>query len=84
MPQPPALQADDWWMAEALITGLFDGFSCKPEELPSLRLEIPAKADHADEIRAGLDLFRQRVGAAGCEVLTLEDKDDGRSAARTG
>jgi hypothetical protein len=19
MPQPPALQADDWWMAEALI-----------------------------------------------------------------
>jgi len=71
-------------MAEALITGLFDGFSCKPEELPSLRLEIPAKANQADEIRAGLDLFRQRVGAAGCEVLTAEDKDDGQSAARTG
>lgn len=71
-------------MAEALITGLFDGFSCKPEELPSLRLEIPAKADHADEIRAGLDLFRQHVGAAGCEVLPLEDKDDGQSAARKG
>jgi hypothetical protein len=71
-------------MAEALITGLFDGFSCKPEELPSLRLEIPAKADHADEIRAGLDLFRQRVGAAGCEILPSEDKDDGQSAVRTG
>ena len=71
-------------MTEALITGLFDGFSCKPEELPSLRLEIPAKADHADEIRAGLDLFRQRVGAAGCEILPLEDKDDGQSAVRAG
>ena len=71
-------------MAEALITGLFDGFSCKPEELPSLRLEIPAKADHADEIRVGLDLFRQHVGAAGCEILPLEDKDDGQSAVRTG
>ena len=70
-------------MAEALITGLFDGFSCKPEELPSLRLEIPAKADHADEIRAGLDLFRQHVGAAECEVLPLEDKDDGQGAVRT-
>jgi hypothetical protein len=71
-------------MAEALITGLFDGFSCKPEELPSLLLEIPAKADHADGIRAGLDLFRQHVGAAGCEILPLEDKDDGQSAVRTG
>ena len=71
-------------MAEALITGLFDGFSCKPEELPSLRLEIPAKADHTDEIRAGLDLFRQHVGKAGCEILPLEDKDDGQSAVRTG
>ena len=71
-------------MAEALITGLFDGFSCKPEELPSLRLEIPTKAEHADEIRAGLNLFRQHVGAAGCEILPLEDKDDGQSAVRKG
>jgi len=71
-------------MAEALITGLFDGFSCKPEELPSLRLEIPAKADHTDEIRAGLDLFRQHVGAAECEILPLEDKDDGQNTVRTG
>ena len=67
-------------MAEALITGLFDGFSCKPEELPSLRLEIPAKADHADEIRAGLDLFRKHVGAEGCELLPFEDPDDDQSA----
>jgi hypothetical protein len=70
-------------MSEALITGLFDGFSCKPEELPSLRLEIPAKADHADEIRAGLDLFRQHVGAEGCEILPLADPDDDQSAVWT-
>jgi hypothetical protein len=66
-------------MAEALITGLFDGFSCKPEELPSLGLEIPAKAEHADGIREGLDLFRQHVGAAGCEILPFEDQDDDQS-----
>jgi hypothetical protein len=60
-------------MAEALITGLFDGLSCKPEAIPYLRLEIPAKTDHADEIRTGLDLFRQHIGAAGCEILALED-----------
>jgi hypothetical protein len=60
-------------MTDALITGLFDGFSCKREELSTLRLEIPAKADHTDEIRAGLDLFRQRVGEASCEILTPED-----------
>jgi hypothetical protein len=71
-------------MAEALITGLFDGFSCKPEELISLRLEIPAKANHTDEIRAGLDRFRQRVGEAGCEILPPEERDDGPSAVRTG
>jgi hypothetical protein len=70
-------------MAEALITGLFDGFSYKPEELPSLRLEIPAKADHADEIRAGLDLFRQHVGAAEIEILELEDKNDDRNDGKT-
>jgi hypothetical protein len=59
-------------MTEALITGLFDGFSCKPEALPALRLEIPAKADHTDGIRAGMDLFRQHVGPAGCEILSGE------------
>ena len=56
-------------MVEAMLTGLFDGFACKPEELPAIRLEIPVKADHADEIRAGAGFFRQRVGAAGCEIL---------------
>lgn len=59
-------------MAEALITGLFDGFSCRPDELPTLRLEIPAKADQTDEIRAGLELFRQHVGAA-AEMVSSDD-----------
>ncbi len=59
-------------MTEALITGLFDGFSCKPEELSALRLEIPAKADHTEGIRTGMDLFRQHVGPAGCEILSGE------------
>jgi hypothetical protein len=63
-------------MAEALITGIYDGFSSKPEELLSIRLEIPAKADHTDEIRAGLDLFRQRVGAAECEILPPGDQEN--------
>lgn len=71
-------------MVEALITGLFDGFSCKPEELLSLHLEIPAKAKHTDEIRTGLDLFRQHVGAAGCEILPPQDKNDGQNAVRMG
>jgi hypothetical protein len=71
-------------MAEALITGLFDGFSCKPEELPSLLLAIPAKADQTDDIRAGLDLFRQHAGATGCEFLPSEDEDDGQGAVPTG
>jgi hypothetical protein len=69
--------------AEALITGLFDGFSCKPEELPSLRLEIPAKADHISEIHEGLNLFRKHVGAAGCEFLSPEDEDDSQNAVRS-
>jgi hypothetical protein len=71
-------------MAEALITGLFDGFSCKPEELPFLHLEIPAKADQTEEIRAGLNLFRQHAGAAGCEFLSSEDEDDGQGVVPTG
>ncbi|MBN2438639.1 MAG: hypothetical protein JXL20_08565 [Deltaproteobacteria bacterium] len=71
-------------MAEALITGLFDGFSCKPGELPSILLEIPAKADQVDEIRSGLDLFQRRVGSAGCEILPMEVTGDGQSAVRKG
>ena len=63
-------------MVEALITGLFDGFSSRPEGRSSLRLEIPAKAEQTDEIRAGLRLFRQRVGAAGCEILPMEGETD--------
>jgi hypothetical protein len=68
-------------MTVAMLTGLFDGFSCKPEELSTLYLEMPAKEAHADEIRAGLDLFRQRVGPAKCELLTLEGEVDNRSLA---
>ncbi len=60
-------------MTDALITGLFDGFSGKQEELSALRLKIPGKADHTDEIRSGLDLFRQRVGEAGCEISAPEE-----------
>jgi hypothetical protein len=60
-------------MVEAMLTGLFDGFACKPEELPAIRLEIPVKEDHADEVRAGLGRFRDHVGAAGIEILELED-----------
>jgi len=64
-------------MVEAMLTGLFDGFACKPEELPAIRLEIPVREDHADEVRAGLVRFRDHVGAAGIEILELEDNDDG-------
>jgi hypothetical protein len=71
-------------MAEALITGLFDGFSCKPEEIPTLRLEIPGKPDQTDQIRAGLDLFRQHAGAVGCEFVSPEDEDDGQNAITAG
>jgi hypothetical protein len=70
-------------MTDALITGLFDGFSCRPEELSSIRLEIPAKADQTDKIHAGLNFFRQRIGSTGCEILPMEDGDEGRSAVRT-
>jgi hypothetical protein len=60
-------------MAEAMLTGLFDGFACKPEELPAIRLEIPVREDHADEVRTGLGRFRDHVGAAGIEILELEE-----------
>ncbi|MCX5823542.1 MAG: hypothetical protein NTY86_08565 [Deltaproteobacteria bacterium] len=43
--------------------------ACKPEELPAIRLEIPVKEDHADEVRTGLGRFRDHVGAAGIEIL---------------
>lgn len=56
-------------MVEAMLTGLFDGFTCKPKELPTIRLEIPVKEDHADEVRTGLGRFRDHVGAAGIEIL---------------
>jgi hypothetical protein len=59
-------------MTDAMITGLFDGFSCKGEVLPAFGLEIPVKATQREEIMKGLALFRQRVGDAECEILTPE------------
>lgn len=60
-------------MVEAMLTGLFDGFGCKPEEIPATRLEIPVKEVHTDEVRVGLELVRQRIGAAEIEILELEN-----------
>jgi hypothetical protein len=65
-------------MAEALLTGIFDGFSGRPEELSSLFIEMPVQTNHADEIGTGLHLFRQRVGAALCEILNLKGEIDNR------
>ncbi|MDD5100234.1 MAG: M17 family peptidase N-terminal domain-containing protein [Syntrophales bacterium] len=59
-------------MTDAMITGLFDGFSCKGEVLPAFGLEIPVKTTQREEIMKGLALFRQRVGDADCEILTPE------------
>ena len=60
-------------MVEAMLTGLFDGFACKPEEPSAILLEIPVREDHADEIRAGLGGFRDHVGDAGIELLEPEE-----------
>jgi len=60
-------------MAEALITGLFDGFSGHPGELAGLSLEIPAKTGNIEAIRAGLDLFLARIGTAECEITSPQD-----------
>ena len=54
-------------MAEAMITGLFDGFSAKPEERASIQIEIPVKEGHAEEVRTGLAQFQQRI-EAGCTI----------------
>jgi hypothetical protein len=60
-------------MAEALFTGLHDGFAGVPEEFARLSLEIPAKPDNAREIRAGLDRFLARIGSAECDIIMPED-----------
>ena len=56
-------------MAEAMVTGLFDGFSAKPEDLASIQIEIPVKEGHAEEVRTGLARFRQHTEAGGCAIL---------------
>lgn len=59
-------------MAEALFTGLFDGFASKPQECPEVDLEIPVSEDLAEELQAGLSRFRNHVGAAAIEILAPE------------
>lgn len=54
---------------EALFTGLFDGYAQGPLPLDALRLEIPARSDHAGEIRRGLDRFRQQAGGQRVRIL---------------
>jgi hypothetical protein len=61
-------------MTEALFTGLFDGFMREQRNLPAIKLEIPASADHADDIGQGLDRFRQHAGTEGIEIQGLEDR----------
>lgn len=60
-------------MTDAMVTGLFDGFALKAEELPTLRLDIPARATQTEEIMKGLTLFRRRVGEAACTILSPQE-----------
>jgi hypothetical protein len=71
-------------MVEATLTGLFDGFSGKPDELPAILLEIPVQPDHTDEVRAGAGRFRDHVRAAGIEILGPEEPEEGRNDGRRG
>ena len=60
-------------MTYAMVTGLFDGFALKAEELPTLRLDIPARVTQTEEIMKGLTLFRRRVGEAACTILSPQE-----------
>jgi hypothetical protein len=60
-------------MTEALFTGIFDGFARETQNLQAISLEIPANADHEDDIRQGLDRFRQHIDAQ--EIMILEPGD---------
>ena len=60
-------------MTAAMVTGLFDGFALKAEELPTLRLDIPARVTQTEEIMKGLTLFRRRVGEAACTILSPQE-----------
>ena len=62
-------------MTDAMVTGLFDGFALKTEELPTLRLDIPARVTQTDEIMKGLTFFRRRVGETACEILSAEEDE---------
>jgi hypothetical protein len=63
-------------MTEAMITGIFDGYTSEQEKLPGLDLEIPATAGHVSDIRRGLEQFRQHAGKAGVEILEAEEQTD--------
>jgi hypothetical protein len=60
-------------MTEALITGIFDGCARGPEKMTRLNVEIPARADDMNDIRRGLERFRQRAGTG--EMLILEPEE---------
>jgi hypothetical protein len=49
---------------EALFAGLYDGFARTALPLAALRLDIPARFDHVEAIRQGLDRFRQQADDA--------------------
>jgi hypothetical protein len=60
-------------MTEALITGIFDGYPEDAERRSSLCLEIPAQAEHTDQIRKGLEQFIKRAGTAEVEIQEAEE-----------
>jgi hypothetical protein len=59
-------------MAEALVTGIFDGCVQEPDRLTTLGLEIPVKADQAFAVLQGLEQFRKHAQAAEIEILEIE------------
>lgn len=56
-------------MAEALFTGVYDGFAREPRNLSAVGIEIPVQAGHANDVLRGVDRFRQQASAAGIEIL---------------
>ena len=68
-------------MAEALLTGFYDGYGHEPEKRMSLSLEIPTRPDHFADTLRGLERFRQQAGAAGIEIRASEPPADTAEAA---
>jgi len=61
-------------MTEALITGIFDGCARGQEKMTRLNVEIPARADDVNDIRRGLERFRQRAGTGEMVILEPEEQ----------